>query len=186
MLQSIQQILWKVVIIRRQVLLCLLACQKCFWMARWTGIRAPSAVRFHGDEDKQLSSLPSLLQRRAIKAAYLEMTSARSPAQRESALLSSSFFPRSLFCPEQTHGELQRCKSPQTCTRQTAGQGSAWPAAVAQNKINGTHPTQTPLVALYYQMIWTLTQPKQNLILSPQIFKKFILGLERSQGVCEP
>lgn len=66
---------------------------------------------FNGDEDKSLRSLPLLLQRGAIKAAYLEMTSARSPAQREHALLSfSPFFPRSLFCPEQTHGKLQRCQ----------------------------------------------------------------------------
>lgn len=61
--------------------------------------------RFNRDENKEdhLSLVA------AIKAAYLEMTSARTPAHRERvnrAFFSPSFFPCSLFCPKETHGKL--------------------------------------------------------------------------------
>lgn len=76
--------------------------------------------------------------------------------------------------PRQT-AETESCKQ----HKQMAHQGSAGPAAVAQNKINAAHPGQTPSVALYYQQIWTLTQSEQNfiIILSPKYLKNSFWGL---------
>ena len=78
----------------RQAQLCLPACEKCFCMVCGTGIQAEWAGQFKDDENKDPGApLPLLLHRGAIKAAYLEMTSTRSPAQRKCI----EFFPFFLF-----------------------------------------------------------------------------------------
>lgn len=83
------------------------------------------------------------------------MTPARSPSQREKSVASPPFFFSLLSLsegnPQQT-AEMPKAVG-KASKLQTAQQGSARPAAVAQNKINPAHPGQTPSVALYYQMI---------------------------------
>ena len=169
----------------RQALLCLFAGKRCFCAVCRTGIQAESAVQFQQGWKHGRSPLPLLLPRGAIKAAYLEMTSARTPAHRERSRvffpLLSSLVPFSV--QRKPRANCQRCRKLQARKLQTAHQGSAWPAAVAQNKINAAPSSvQTPSVALYYQMIWTLTQPEQNLIFSPKYLKNSFWG---ARGVRE-
>lgn len=100
----------------RQALLCLFAGKRCFCAVCRTGIQAESAVQFQQGWKHGRSPLPLLLPRGAIKAAYLEMTSARTPAHRErkSRIFFPFFLPSFPFLskgnPRQTARDAESCR----------------------------------------------------------------------------